>query len=139
MLGRIPQLECQLFSAALANRDLTFFYLRRKRIQSWAKKWDPSLLNTLTSFLRKSIAARRFPFVPMAPAISFHWQKQTDSSSLLQAKKERWFDYGNGRHMMFHPFEIGFSGFSNTGKTTLITRLIDLQLLPIVRRIHLAG
>ncbi len=27
--------------------------------------------------------------------------------------------------MMFHPFEIGFSGFSNTGKTTLITRLIE--------------
>lgn len=26
--------------------------------------------------------------------------------------------------MMFHPFEIGFTGFSNTGKTTLITRLI---------------
>ncbi len=27
--------------------------------------------------------------------------------------------------MMFHPFEIGFSGYSNTGKTILITRLIE--------------
>ena len=27
--------------------------------------------------------------------------------------------------MLFHPFEIGFAGFSNTGKTTFITHLIS--------------